>query len=350
MQPYIYIFTFSLICALCSCADRKLDRFISAILFIVIFLFIGLRYDSVDYFGYWSIYNDVEFSGLSGFNKEKGFAFLNLIEQKLTGDFFYFVFFFSLASIWIKYSALKKMVPLVSLALFIYVSTELFWKDLGQIRNGFVAGMMMYAVYFAQQKKLIKFSLIVFLASQIHMVALIGILIYFADRLSSKRLMLTILLGSFLVAMLGGIGHTLISKIPIDSLGKLSYRAHSYIDGKYDVNKNIFGLNSLISLALMIVFIFYYNYLIKVSQFNYYFVPVAVIGLSFAFLFADYSIIGGRINNIFYLPSLIILLSSLYDLVKGQQRIFVVSGIIIYCVVSFIYSYITATHPYQTIF
>lgn len=349
MQPYLYVFLFSLLSTFLSFVYKKADMYLSVTLLITLILFIGLRYDSVDYFSYWSIYDSVKEFGLSGFSKENGFALLNLIEQKTTGHFFYFIFFFSLLSLWVKYSALKRMVPFVTLSLFLYVSSALFWKDLGQIRNGFVAGLMLHALYFAYNKKPIKFAFVILVASQIHMVAIIGAPIYFANRLKSKKIMLTILLGSFLVAVLGGLGHIIVSGIPADKLGQLSSRASSYVGSNYDTTKNILGIASLSSIFLTVFFIYHYDRLVTVSKFSAYIIPVAVIGLSSAFLLSDFLILGGRVQDVFYTPYLIVLLSLMPLIVKKSQRPLIFAAIIIYGVASFGYSYLNAAMPYQSI-
>src|SRR5690554_3670577 len=263
MQPYLYIFLFSLFSTFLLLIYKKADTYLLVILLTTLILFIGLRYNSVDYFSYWSIYDNIKESGLSAFSNEKGFTLLNLVEQKTTGHFFYFIFFFSLMSLGIKYSAFKKMVPYITLSLLLYVSSSLFWKDLGQIRNGFIAGTTLYALYFAYKKMPIKFALVILIASQIHMVAILCTPIYFANRFKNKETMLTILLGAFIVSVLGGVGHFIISNIPADTLGQVSLRANSYAGSIYDAKKNVLGLASLSNLFLTMFFIYNYDRLIK---------------------------------------------------------------------------------------
>lgn len=91
---YLLIYRFSFFMFLITAVKRKLDRYTASVVFIALLMFIGLRYASVDYFGYWEIYESIERYGLLGISKEPGFAFLNIIEQEITGHFFILYFSF----------------------------------------------------------------------------------------------------------------------------------------------------------------------------------------------------------------------------------------------------------------
>lgn len=341
------MYGFSFFMFLITAVKRKLDRYTASIVFVALLMFIGLRYASVDYFGYWEIYDSIRSYGLLGFSKEPGFAFLNIIEQKITGHFFYFIFFFSLASLFIKFAAFKKIKICLTLALFVYLSTALFWKDLGQIRNGFVAGLMLFAVVFSYHKQFKKYFLVILLGFFIHSSAVIGLLIYYVDRIANRTLMFSILIFGFLIGASGGIAHLLLGYIPIDALGSLSARAHSYVDGDYDLEKNIFGLASLANMVFMFFVVFYYHRLKEVLPINVYFIPLAVVSLSLENALTDFGIIGSRISDLLFFPSIIVILSSFYS-VKGQDRSLFIAVIFVYCFVRFAHA-VSSAYPYQSI-
>lgn len=349
MAPYFVLFTFSFFITVLSINFKKYDKVFGLILFIVLVLFVGFRYESVDYYGYWWIYENVREIGLSGFSKETGFSIIVLIEQSIFGHFFYFVFLFSLLSLAIKYSALSKISSLITLALFIYICSPLLWKDLGQIRNGFVAGMMLYAVYYVSRKEYVRFTMAILLATQIHATAIIGLLIVFAPRLTSRNLMFVIYLSAFVIALFGGLGKPILNLVGMDSLGQLSYRAHSYIGGEYDVEKNVLGIASLVNFILINFLIYHYDRLKNAAAINYYLVPMVVIGGAAEYFFADFGIVGARIADILLWPALIAILSNLYLISAKKQRIFIFIAVLGYCATYFIFSSLSAQYPYQNI-
>ena len=345
MFAYIALYSYSLLILLISIIVKKTDKFTALFLFLGLLFFIGLRYASVDYFGYQWIYENIKEHGLfAGFNKELGFSLLNLIEQKTTGSFFVFIFLFSFISLYIKYSALKKITPLITLSFFVYLSTTLFWKDMGQIRNAFASGVMLYAVYYNFNKKPIKFVLSIVLAFSVHSAAIIGFIIYYINKLKNKELMYSILVISFLIGAVGGLGHIIISYLPADFL---SGRAQSYIGSKYDTEKNILGLSSIANLLLMLLVVYNYNRLIEFLHINTYFIPLAVVALSMENIFTDFGIIGSRVSDILYLPSLIVLLVSLYGMSSKNSHLYKVL-VVLYCFASFSYALSNAI-PYQSI-
>lgn len=350
MIPYISLFTFSLLCACSSLLWKSLDKYISIVLFVVIGVIIGFRFESVDYYGYWSIYDSVASSGLSGFSKERGFALLMLIEQNLFGHFFCFIFLFSIISLRIKYKAFSNITPFLTLSLFIYICNSLFWKDLGQIRNGFIAGMMLIAVYYAYNRKLIRFLITILLASQIHLAAVLGLVIYFVSYIRNKNIMYILVTASFLLANLGGVGKILLNYIPEVGLGTISTRTYSYVGGEYDIRRNVLGISSLINLMMIYFIIYNYDKLILKNKYNFFLIPLAVIGITADYIFADFGIIGSRIFDMFYFPSIILILSVIYELPAPRQRWISFLGIFLYCAVSFGYSLYAANGPYLSIF
>ena len=347
MSTYIYIYVCVCFMLLSVFLFKNTDKYISYVVFVILLFFIGFRYDSVDYFGYWDIYNSISYEGLSGFSKEPGFALLNIIEQRTTGHFFYFIFFFSLLSLWIKYSALKKITPNLTLVLFIYISTPLFWKDLGQIRNGFIAGLMLYAVFFAYKKQFISFLMVILVGCFVHLASVVGLLIYIIGRIDSRKLMYAILMIGFLLGLGSGVSHLIFGVIPADAFGSLSARVHSYVGSDYDTEKNILGLASIANMALMIFVVFFYHRLKEVLPINSYFIPLAVVSLSLENAFMDFGIIGSRISDILFLPSLIVILSSFYN-IKGSGRFTFIAAFLVYCFVFFAYSVANAD-TYQSI-
>src|SRR5690625_2454445 len=181
MLPFIQLFLFSFILVVFSLFNKRADKYTSIILIAILILFIGLRYNSVDYFSYLSIYNNIKAYGFEGFLKEKGFIALILLEQIFIGSFSFFIFLFAALSLIIKYIALRKLTQWVTLAIFSYIAIGLFSKDLGQIRNGLIGGIVLFSIYYAYHKKIFRFLLTIFLASQIHMSALLGLLIYISN-------------------------------------------------------------------------------------------------------------------------------------------------------------------------
>jgi len=258
------------------------------------------------------------------------------------------MFFFSLLSLFIKYKAISKFTPYISFALFLYVSSTIFWKDLGQIRNGFIAGLILYAVFFSYKKQYIKFFVVLFLACQIHLATIVGGVIYFINLLTNRKIMYFLVIFSFGVALAGGVGKVILTVIPIDALGAVTSRANSYLGGDYDVQRNILGISSLVNVLLTLFLIYNYDKLIKKNNYNSYLIPLVVLGLTADYLLSDFGILGARIFDIFYYLPVVILLTYVYELVPKNHRWITYIGVFVYALVGFGFLLIDS-YPYKSI-
>lgn len=158
---YLYLYSLSLFGIIVEFSKQKYIKILIYFILILSILFvIALRYDSVDYFGYLRIYDEIraelELFGFFIYEIDKytpiesGFAILNLVFKYIFDSFYIFIAFIGALSLTIKFTAFKKLSPYFLISILIYLSDEYFWKDLGQIRNALASSFVsiFIATYF----------------------------------------------------------------------------------------------------------------------------------------------------------------------------------------------------------
>lgn len=329
---------------------------VATLVFILIFLVVGLRYASVDYFSYLRIYEGVNsFSEIGVFiysisestPVESGFATLILLEKLVFGHFFAFIIFFSMISIAIKYYAFNKLSPYILLSILIYLSDEFFWKDLGQIRNAMAAGILLLSVIFAYERKPVKFFFLLFIATLFHSAAIIGFIIYYVRYGARPFLMAAALIVATLIAAVGGVGLLIPDIASAFGFGD-SARLVKYVDSKYVDGIGAFGGTFMLHILLASLMIYFYRPLIKKWSYNSVLIPMYVYGTVLMFAFIDYGIIAGRIREMIAVPALVIVLPSFILLFRRNQRLVPYAAIVSYCLLWF-YMMTRNREPYQSI-
>ncbi|MBD3842430.1 MAG: EpsG family protein [Campylobacterales bacterium] len=356
MAVYLGIFLTTLVNSFFSLVRAFPTREVARLIFILIFLVVGLRYASVDYFSYLTIYEGVtSFSNLGVFiypvsestPVESGFAALILLEKLLYGNFFAFVLIFSMISIAIKYYTFSKLSPYLLLSILIYLSDEFFWKDLGQIRNAMAAGILLLSVIFAYERKPVKFFFLLFIATLFHSAAIIGFIIYYLRYVARPFLMAAALIVATLIAAVGGIGLLLPDIASAFGFGD-STRLVKYVDSKYVDGIGAFGGTFMLHILLASLMIYFYRPLIKKWTYNSVLIPMYVYGTVLMFSFIDYGIIAGRIREMIAVPALVIVLPSFILLFRRNQRLVPYAAIVSYCLL-WIYIETQNREPYQSI-
>lgn len=181
---------------------------------------------------------------------EPGYIFLDFASTKVSNEFNFFLFIMALltnmgiAFLIIKYS--KN--PMMSLLLFVLF--RFFFDEMNIMRQFLSISIILCGVEYIKNRKLIKYLLIILLASTIHYSALFAFPIYFLYRRSFDKKTKAILLVITAIAFvsLNSILSTVTSKIGLYS---------GYVDAYYDSNK----LGSIIS-AIMSASIYIYSLII----------------------------------------------------------------------------------------
>lgn len=185
---YLIIFFTLLILALSEVLlkNKKISVITSGILAIVA----GLRfYTGYDFNSYQNFYLEVDsisdiFNG--SIDAESGFLFINFIFKSLGFNFYFFILFFSLLSIFLLSNFVYKYTPFPSLILVYYFARYFLVRDMGQIRSSLACIILLYAIPLILKKKPIHFLLVVLLASLFHITAWFFVIAYIFNLIFEK--------------------------------------------------------------------------------------------------------------------------------------------------------------------
>ena len=152
--------------------DPNLKNTLILTFFLILVFFIGFRYESVDYYGYKNIFDSMSFENINfpqfknkinNISIEFIFGFLISIFKKLNLSFYSFIFIFSLTSLSIKFFFINKYSPYFFLSSLLFFAF-LIGKDMGQIRNAMISGIILFAIIPLIKRNLLSYLLIVLFA------------------------------------------------------------------------------------------------------------------------------------------------------------------------------------------
>jgi hypothetical protein len=315
-----------------------------------------LRYASVDYFSYWTIYDNVKkFSNLGflyyveRYQKplESGFAFLILLEKVLFGHYFVFIGFFSCLSLSIKYKTIKMFSPYFTISVLVYCAVG-FMNDMGQIRSAIAGWICLFSVIFVYKHQKLRFFVTIYVAILFHTSAIVGFIIYFLPYIGKRRLMMFSLVLAVVIAVFGGSGTDIVTKVGVIFGLDKSFRIIRYMDSVYATGFRLFGGTFLNFLILSCLMLLYYKQLISKWKYNSVLIPMYIYGTVLSFLSYDYGIISARIKDMLCLPSIVVILPTFLLIFRKDARFIPYTIIIIYCVLwSFLA--VKGSLPYQSI-
>ncbi|MBD3843666.1 MAG: EpsG family protein, partial [Campylobacterales bacterium] len=320
--------------------------------FIVLVLFVGLRFASHDYSSYQGIYQSIDsFSGFGLFNYhpsdgtrpiESLYALFTLLVKGVGANYEVFLFTFAMVSVGIKFYAIKKMSNFIFLSLLLYVGMWM-GKDLG--RSGLASALILLSILYLHERKLLTFNFAVLSATLIHFLAGLGFFIYLIRYFNRNGLMWVVLIVALFVAFWGGIGRQLASII-YSLTG--DERLIIYIHTDYADSIRILSGTFLIHFFISIFSLYFYGRLKAINIYNTYLVPIYIYSFSFMCFFLDYGIIAYRISDMFILPASVVLIPSFILLFKPNSRFLAYLIWALYSMLAF-YSYVDLNLPYQSI-
>lgn len=284
---------------------NRLTSFLIVCVFFILVFIIGARYDSVDYFGYLSVFNRVDFSGF-------GFPFYNLDEGMLqtTGNEFLFAtltsFFrlFDIDPVWwfstiaalslgVRIIFYRKNAEYFWIAFFLYICFA-FGKEISQIRNALAIGILLFAMNYTFLRKPWRFVIFSLIASGIHIFSLAILPMYYLGRAGKYKviyiLMFVFTIFSGLMASLGL------------SITKLFFFIHPAVASKLSgyLSSGGYQLGGLFYANLFTSFlIFAVGFLWKQREEYYVFASFSFVGLAGYAIFGEAGELGNRFLDTF---------------------------------------------------
>lgn len=327
--------------------------------FIFILLLAGFRLDSIDYGGYLDLFNETPITdfAMPFFKTSLGTTGMEFLWASFSATFQYlglpfeaWVFFVALVSISIKYHLFKKFTPYYLLALVLYISLW-FSKDLGQIRNGLAAAILLFSVEPLVKRQFFRFALVVFVAFGIQAYAIIALPLYWFYSICKKRsgLIALGLIAMSVISLKGGVAEITLQTaknigfIPPGIVHKLEgYTASS--SGRI----SFLTYTGFVYLIFAFLFLYFKDRLLKLPS---HFFALAVIHIYSMYLFLFFTgidTVTSRSLNLFSSSSLcIVLLAPLYFM-RAESRLLYAFGLMLFAVLSF-YKGIGDLYEYKSI-
>lgn len=338
MLPYYLLFSFFSAGSLFVLFRRDaVLKVYLAFSFFVLLLFVGLRYDSTDYYTYFGIYNYIsDFRNLGFFlyTPEDGskpheslFSLLIILVKEAGFGFYQFIFVFALVSLLPKLFCFYKMSALPALSLVLYCSLWLI-RDLGQMRSGMAGGFILLSLYYIFNSSYLKYLFYTYLASVSHTVGSVGLLAMAFTVLKSRIFAFSVLVCLYAFSFFGGFSSFFIAVLQevlglSDSSRLVRYSLTHRVEGYSPVGGTVL-MHLILSLALL----YFYNELSRINKYNSFLILVFVYGFSFMLLFVDYGIVFYRIRDVLVMPVMVTLLPSFVFLFKSFDRVLAICGVI----------------------
>lgn len=289
-------------------------------------LFIGLRFNSIDYGGYLRLYEQVPALANVRFPVdffrqpvEPGYAILSSVAKSLSFSYPAFLFGFATLSLGIKFSAFRRLSPFLFLTVLLYLAGY-FFKDLGQIRNAAASGIVLAGLPRLADGNRRAFALMVVLAASIQAVALAGLGLLFYPLFRSRRAIILLLVVSFGVTIAGGLG-TLITELGASSFGwDRTHRIVRYMTSQYAQQFKLFGGEMTARLFVASSLLVYHRRIVSRIPFGEIVITTNLLGVAGFLLLRDYGILAGRISDLFFMPTEPIALAMLFAVVDRRLK------------------------------
>lgn len=261
---------------------------------------------------------------------ETGFFYINYFFKLLGFNRYSFLAVFALISVSVMFRFFRRYTPFILVATLIYFSHVFLLREMLQIRAGLAIGIAMFAIPYIHRRSLLKTSVILLIAANIHTSALFFFLLYlvypFFQSVSSYLILLAvaILIGSFL-DMNFFIG--LSERVGI-------YRLAIYVvDGRF--TKGLGLLNPVLIKHLLVLFVLFTNYDLLSEKIPYFKVLILsyVMAASWLAAFNSFDILAGRVATLFSNVEHVLIPSFL--LIPKKKFLYYLI-IIMYCVVTFV--------------
>lgn len=250
---------------------------------------------------------------------EKGYLFLASLVKVVYDDSVFYCLAMGAISMYLLYRNLHEycLIPLIGLCA--YIGRFLLNRDFTQMRSSLAILLIMLGTKYIYEKKPIKYFLLVFLAYQFHMMALIAVPMYFFYRLNltNKKIIIGLILSlAFSQTLAGFISGT------VDNYSQdLNYE--TYTEGGY-VDKALGLRNPMIyfQMGVLLLFTFGEDKLKHLSKYYYVFRSGYFYSTLILIFFCNYTALSGRTSTMFATYEMFILPMLAYSFSKGFRPVY----------------------------
>jgi hypothetical protein len=264
-----------------------------------LFLFAGLRGDKVDndFSTYIEYFESVKNRSISEslLMVEPSFVLIAHVVPNIRCMMLVFAFL----GVFVHIFAFRKVSSFPYFSLAIWVTHYFFVHEMNQVRAGVAIGLVLYSLYFIVERKLLKFLLIIGVATLFHYSAIVLIPIYFLSTVKMNRTYFVLIPVTYIL-YLGGIGL-------LEILGKLhigiiqsKIEAYNTLQsaGMY-TKMNVFNPAVMLRITLIYIFLFNYDYLKDKNPHFIIMVKMYCMSIAFMVLFASMPAFALRFADVF---------------------------------------------------
>lgn len=180
MSIYISLLVLGLVLILATRANPDFER-VAGVVYTVALAFIGMfRYDvGQDYFAYEIIYDDIAMNWNYGDTIEIGFRSVCWLCSEIDGTAQLMFALVSAATIILVYKGLSYFSKDISLSLFVFMGIgQLYLNTFNAVRQAVAIALFVYGLRYIAQHKLIKYILVMLLATSFHASSIILVPLY----------------------------------------------------------------------------------------------------------------------------------------------------------------------------
>lgn len=241
---------------------------------------------------------------------ELGFVVVIDVLREISTNEYWYLFVFALISISLKISAIYRMTTLIWGSLLIYISNMYILHDMIQMRCAIASGLLLHAIYYIVNRKIICFVLITITAFFFHYSALLIIPLWFLNvKHPFKVLYICLIIGSYIVGGVLPVG-TLIGYIPIPGIQNL-WSMYEHTLGNY---VNIYNAMQLGRVAICILLIIYIDKIARYNKYAIVMVKIYAISLSTLVLFSSVPVIAFRVSELYQITEILLIPMIVYTI------------------------------------
>lgn len=262
---------------------------------------------------------------------ESFFLYLAYLISSFTRNGYVFIFIIALISVSINAITYKKASNLILVSLSIYSAHLFINKDMNQIRFGLSSAFGMLSILFLLERRWFYAIAFLILSSQSHSTGyalLLFIPFIFFPR--NKYIPIYMFLAAIPIGIIGG-KSLILDHVSLFS--NLAGRVNSYEGTEFDTVIPVFSLGNIKNIVFICLYVYFVFDGKKVSNENriaYGLIVFYAIGASVRVTFSDFSIIGGRVGNLFLQVEPIVLSLIIYKIKNKYLGMLFLFGVVTY--------------------
>ncbi|EOS96439.1 EpsG family protein [Erwinia tracheiphila] len=277
---------------------------------VVLILLAGMRgpNSGIDDWQYLGFFHDFSRqTSMSGFSEvvdvyryENVFMLLAWVLSWFTHESYFFLLFIAFVSVTTNAWIFKKYSPLILCSLCLYSAHLFINKDMNQIRFGLSSAFAVAAICTAAGRRYFLAFIFLLLSSQSQSTGFVTVVVVpFLFIKERKYFGIMMVFAAIPLGLVGG------QKLFLDSLGvvpNLGDRAMAYSGTEFDTALPVFSLANFKNIAFIIFFtlVYFRKPVIEAKDRLVYMLLIAYsAGAAIRIIFSDFSILGGRVGNLF---------------------------------------------------